>query len=1225
MSQCNKNSLKNDPKVIKKVNDTSRITKKKKNKLRRMQYDESEFTPLKMHIDLYNFNLTFPNDTLGDQDKDIIVKAIFKAVNIIEDLFEINLGMAEDIYFSDNFLTGLDSNILYWDEEKLEQRIGESTKFSLEINNYFVFFYFSSSIKNVASSKILHSLDSPLIGVIIFNEHIEQSKLNLDYLTTLMLHEFIHLLGFHIETDTFESIIEEEEEANADEDAEPIIHYYLKESQCENVFNYARKYFNCDNITQIELSLDEDGNIHWPSRLLLGELMTEFTYPEEQVLSGFTLSFLKDLGYIKVLKEFTGGLMKFGKNKTCDFFYKFCGQDSSEITFANEFYLPANPSEEVLSDIQPSCSSGRTSKTVYKLYPMTEPIKYEYYQNGYGGPKLTNYCPISEYNEYNSEYIYTGHCNSLSTSSDPDLEDKLGESFSNSSFCVLSSLVKENTIAPQMRSVCYEMICSSSSLTILIKNNYIVCPREGGKIKAEGFEGFLLCPDFYLICSGTDTCNNIFDCIEIGSEEKEDSFNYDYTIKTTQNSSVYNREYLDYGWELSINGVCPYLCMQCDFEQKCIKCAPHHLLIDNTCIYSVPHCDSFENIENNICTHCEIEDYFLALDSNGNRFCETKDVEYLYYEFNTELHLFKKCEHQKENCIECHYDAGFKCDICNNPYEVIDNGLFCGDISTKKYYLDADGKYKSCTGYLTVSNCVKCEKNDGIFSCLECETNYIFYHGTEIISCLNKNSIDNTMYSTDERNYYPCSNALEHCVQCNGQSICTKCVNGFELEENDICITQELAHSSKYYYDNLSKKYFSCTNIENCLTCNSAIECTSCKEGFKLVEEDNGLLVCQNIENINQNKFYEKTEGDITYFRKCSNDITNCDECSSPIYCNKCANNFAIIENDHSKCEDLSSEDYYYDTTLGQYKQCSFKLANCEKCANNNNDILVCKKCFTNFALKHENINECKESSFFVNNNIFFTNDTGINYYLCSLYSSVSNCLECSQKDKCTKCIDEQYLFSNNGLMCAQKSQIDNHILNYNKDGLLMPCSSMINGCYKCQDSSTCFECGNGFGLIDNDTCLEKTKVEENNEYYYNETSNRYISCSIIENCLTCDSDTTCTSCKEGFIVNNNKCQEIISNGNLSNEDKKLSTGAIIGIVFGCLGFLLITGGLVYFLMNKVFLKQNDMKEINKEKIDEKDENVEEKENIENNPQSDTINVKQNEVFVHTARRNIHN
>ena len=59
--------------------------------------------------------------------------------------------------------------------------------------------------------------------------------------------------------------------------------------------------------------------------------------------------------------------------------------------------------------------------------------------------------------------------------------------------------------------------------------------------------------------------------------------------------------------------------------------------------------------------------------------------------------------------------------------------------------------------------------------------------------------------------------------------------------------------------------------------------------------------------------------------------------------------------------------------------------------------------------------------------------------------------------------------------------------------------------------------------------------------------------------------------------------------------------------------------------MNKVFLKQNDMKEIKKEKIDEKDENVEEKENIENNPQSDTINVKQNEVFVHTAGRNIHN
>ena len=72
-------------------------------------------------------------------------------------------------------------------------------------------------------------------------------------------------------------------------------------------------------------------------------------------------------------------------------------------------------------------------------------------------------------------------------------------------------------------------------LTVKILEDYIVCPREGGKIIVDGYDGYFLCPDYYLMCSGTVICNDIFDCVDKKSETKESSYLYDYIPKTSQN------------------------------------------------------------------------------------------------------------------------------------------------------------------------------------------------------------------------------------------------------------------------------------------------------------------------------------------------------------------------------------------------------------------------------------------------------------------------------------------------------------------------------------------------------------------------------------------------------------------------------------------------------------------------------------------------------------------
>ena len=65
-----------------------------------------------------------------------------------------------------------------------------------------------------------------------------------------------------------------------------------------------------------------------------------------------------------------------------------------------------------------------------------------------------------------------------------------GEYYSNESFCVLSSLLDKNetnyrNYLNQVHSICYKMYCSDKSLTIQIKDDFVVCPRAGGKIKVQ--------------------------------------------------------------------------------------------------------------------------------------------------------------------------------------------------------------------------------------------------------------------------------------------------------------------------------------------------------------------------------------------------------------------------------------------------------------------------------------------------------------------------------------------------------------------------------------------------------------------------------------------------------------------------------------------------------------------------------------------------------------------
>ena len=659
---------------------------------------------------------------------------------------------------------------------------------------------------------------------------------------------------------------------------------------------------------------------------------------------------------------------------------------------------------------------------------------------------------------------------------------------------------------------------------------------------------------------------------------------------------------------------------------------------------------------------------------------ENEDNKEKFYLINpeSELELYKKCDDTIPNCIQCRLDVTeLKCTSCALPFKLIDGGVECGDLTTKKYYEETEGIYKSCIKH--DSTCEKCEKSGDNINCLECVENYVlFYDDNELPSCIDKTSVDDLMFTNttdkkiyyscnkyndinnceecnkkdecencisgysivngkklclltsdindhkyyqdpDNHYYYECSHSLSNCVKCLDKITCEECEESYVMEENNVCIPYSLVTQQLYYLDDSSDKYISCSKISNCQKCSSATECISCNTNFYLVEDEDHQKSCQSVDI---SKYFQTNEDGKIIYKKCRNYIINCDECSAQNYCTKCVNNFGIIEDYHTKCENLLEEKYYYNSILAKFRLCSGEMANCELCSTYGD--FICKKCFINYSFKHENNIQCSDKTSLEGNNYFFTNDSGINYYSCSLYNDVTNCDKCSNKETCDEC-KNPYMKYNENKLCALQTEVENNIYAYNNEGLLAPCSSLIQDCHKCNDSSTCFECQDNAALIDNDTCIPKEIVEENDNYFIDNKTNKYISCSIIDNCITCESSTKCTSCKNGFNLNNDICIEIINDNNEDDSDN-LATGAIIGIVFGCFGFLLLVAGAVYFLMNKILTKNINRNDNN---IAEANNIVEDTEGRGENVQEEDAKVPENEpknkIVVHSTRRSIHN
>ena len=874
-----------------------------KNQLPPLTVDESmnnrrlnndEFKAFKIYIDLTYMKYQASFDPNLSKNLPLVIKSMNKAKSTLESLLMVKPFVKKWV-LKGEILENL--GVPKYNTEFFKKQ-GEASKNFVQLGYDLYIFPKFGNITSLGSWGIYYkdANNRPMITKMTFSTKFNFNKNGAEkYLNIFFLHYFTHLLGF---SGTYIKDYFPGSPYLIKKDKFNIERHYITSAK---VIETGKKYFNCPIISQIEL--DNKGLIngvstHWEPRILLGDYMASFGIDyEEQAISEITLALLEDSGWYKA-NYFTGGLMRFGKHKGCDFVYEKClNQDTHKTSFSNEFF-----DELYENRITPSCSSGRQSRNYKIFYKYSSPIPsdFQYFkikERG-GSSAYADYCPIMDSkkaemeNDYfvgnckNGANIYGYYANYKNAQNskyyygvnNSKLPVEFGETLNkDNSFCVISSLVPKNNIQNYKynfitpRAMCHEMTCSDKSLTIKINSDYIVCPRQGGKVQIEGYDGFILCPDYNLICTGSVLCNDLFDCVEKKSLVKES--NYDYEINTSQDYAKEEKKASMEAYEESDNGFCPKNCGRCNEKKVCLKSKKTCNLID-------PNCSECTE-DNKYCTKC-------------------KNNLYLYqnkcYEIKTSLinkyNKVKTCSQLMTGCQSCILE-----NVCIKPYDGygIDYDTMKPKklgIYDKKYYFDSkDSTYKKCTH--GVANCQFCTSSS---YCFRCNSGYFLIgidnNNYDHSRCYTSKDVYLSSYYNKNTTHRPlCSSKISGCYSCNSQGTkCYSCLTGYQWYKKN-CVRSNLISSQ-------------CgVKFPHCDICNSAnTKCESCKGGYTLLRQDR-YGKCYPLPEQNTAYFDEKKQ----MYIKCLNSpyLEQCFKCKDAYTCIECDTKAHIMQD--GKCIRISN------------------------------------------------------------------------------------------------------------------------------------------------------------------------------------------------------------------------------------------------------------------------------------------------------------------------------
>lgn len=351
----------------------------------------------------------------------------------------------------------------------------------------------------------------PLVGSVAFSGEMDFTKGNtIYYVTLLVLHEFNHIMSFN--SDLFSLYIDGNGNTlGLDNVVFKKVVNGLERTliKTPKVLQYARKHFGCATLDGVELENQGGAGTvgsHWETRVMAGEYMVGTSYCEN-VVSEMSLAQMEDSGWYK-LNYYTGGLFRWGKNQGCNFLETKCVQNQ-QVVFPGFFTdIPYN---------SPACTGSRTSIGIGSLgigYTISN-SNYQYYTDPTeGGYEPADFCPMTiDLSQSDTPTkFYPGSCWIGDTH-----YASLGETIGDNSYCFMSSLVPiSQTASDQYVAICYEIQCNpaSKNYNVFINGKTITCPTAGASVTSTDFHGALICTDYNLLCTKSQTCGNVVDCIQ---------------------------------------------------------------------------------------------------------------------------------------------------------------------------------------------------------------------------------------------------------------------------------------------------------------------------------------------------------------------------------------------------------------------------------------------------------------------------------------------------------------------------------------------------------------------------------------------------------------------------------------------------------------------------------------------------------------------------------------
>lgn len=134
-------------------------------------------------------------------------------------------------------------------------------------------------------------------------------------------------------------------------------------------------------------------------------------------------------------------------------------------------------------------------------------------------PTTSSSFPLQHRLKNNNKY-FPGYCVYSNKNTNYTTDSFLIEEYKKESRCFMSNLRLPNNLVGEnitvtLSAVCLEAFCNfeDKTVSISIEENIVICPIEGGPIRVVGYDGFILCPKYYALCSQDTNCFDIESCI----------------------------------------------------------------------------------------------------------------------------------------------------------------------------------------------------------------------------------------------------------------------------------------------------------------------------------------------------------------------------------------------------------------------------------------------------------------------------------------------------------------------------------------------------------------------------------------------------------------------------------------------------------------------------------------------------------------------------------------